>query len=315
MSGDEKMTKKKILIVLLFVIFLTTGCTQNLKDKDGKVVTYEKTGQSITENILCKPTNQEVIDIYIENKINIDKLPECDSFNVTDGGYEGLWTTIFVKPLAWLILTIGKYLKNYGFGLIIVSILIRIVAIPITKKTAMQSENMKKAQPEIDKIEKKYKNKPQDDQTVMMQKTQETLAVYKKYNINPMSGCLFSMLQIPLFFAFLEAVNRLPALFEETFLGLHLGTNPVVALTNGQYYYIILLLATIATTYFSFKLNATATSPDQEQQMKFMTRFMMVFIAIASFSLPAGIAIYWISSNLFTVVQNLWVKRNSKENK
>lgn len=309
------MKKKKILIALIAAIFLTTGCTKNLKDDKNKVVTYEKTGQSITENILCKPTNKDVLKIYNDNKVKIDKLPECAKFKITSGGYEGLWTSIFVKPLAWLILTIGKLLKNYGFGLILVSLLIRVVMIPITKKTAMQSENMKKAQPAIEKIEKKYKNKPQDDKDVMMQKTQETLAIYKKYNINPMSGCLFSFLQIPLFFAFLEAVNRVPALFEETFIGLHLGTTPIVAMAKGQYFYIILLLITIATTYFSFKLNATATSPDQEKQMKFMSRFMMIFIAIASFSLPAGIAIYWNTTNLFTILQNLWVKRKVKESK
>lgn len=309
------MKKKKLLIVLVAFMFLITGCTKNLKGKDNKVVTYEKTGQSITENILCRPTNKDVIKIYEDNKINISKLPECSDFKITSGGYEGLWTSVFVKPLAWLIITIGKLLKNYGFGLIIVSLLIRAVMIPITKKTAMQSENMKKAQPEINKIEKKYKNKPQDDKEVMMQKSQEMMMVYKKYDINPMSGCLFSFLQIPLFFAFLEAVNRIPALFEETFLGLHLGTTPVVAMSKGQYFYIILLIATIATTYFSFKLNATATAPEQEKQMKFMTRFMMIFIAIASFSLPAGIAIYWIATNLFTVVQNLIVKRQSEAKK
>ncbi len=308
------MKKKKLAIILAALIFTVTGCTQNLKDDENKVVTYDKTGQTITENILCRPTNEDVIKIYKDHKVDIDKLPECSEFKITSGGYEGLWTSIFVKPLAWLILTIGKFLQNYGFGLIIVSLLIRIVMIPITKKTAMQSENMKKAQPAIDKIEKKYKNKPKDDKDVMMQKTQETLAVYKKYNINPMSGCLFSFLQIPLFFAFLEAVNRVPALFEETFIGFHLGTTPIVAMTKGQYIYVILLIITIATTYFSFKLNATATSPDQEKQMKFMTRFMIIFIAIASFSLPAGIAIYWNTTNLFTILQNLWVKRSSKEN-
>lgn len=308
------MKKKKLAIILAALIFTVTGCTQNLKDDENKVVTYDKTGQTITENILCRPTNEDVIKIYEDHKVDIDKLPECSEFKITSGGYEGLWTSIFVKPLAWLILTIGKFLQNYGFGLIIVSLLIRIVMIPITKKTAMQSENMKKAQPAIDKIEKKYKNKPKDDKDVMMQKTQETLAVYKKYNINPMSGCLFSFLQIPLFFAFLEAVNRVPALFEETFIGFHLGTTPIVAMTKGQYIYVILLIITIATTYFSFKLNATATSPDQEKQMKFMTRFMIIFIAIASFSLPAGIAIYWNTTNLFTILQNLWVKRSSKEN-
>lgn len=301
--------KNKILILLVCMMFVLTGCTKTLKDDDKKVVTYEKTGQSLTENILCKPTNKEVIKLYEENDVKVEKLVECEDFKITSGGYDGLWTSIFVKPLAWLIIKIGNLINSYGASILIVSILIRLVTMPITKKTAMQSENMKKAQPELDKLEKKYKNKPQDNQEIMMQKTQEQLAIYKKYNINPMSGCLFSMLQIPVFFAFLEAVNRIPALFEGNFLGLHLGTTPMVALAKGQYYYLILIALIIVTTYLSFKLNSTATSADTEKQMKFMSRFMIIFISIASFSLPTSIAIYWVASSVFTILQNLWVKR------
>lgn len=300
---------KKLLILLVCVMFILTGCTKTLKGEDNKVVTYEKTGQSLTQNILCKPTNNEVIKLYEENDVKIEKLVECKNFKITSGGYDGLWTSVFVKPLAWLVIKIGNLIKNYGASILIVSILIRLVTMPITKKTAMQSENMKKAKPELDRLEKKYKSKPQDNQEIMMQKTQEQLAIYKKYNINPMSGCLFSMLQIPVFFAFLEAVNRIPALFEGKFLGLHLGTTPMVALAKGQYYYLILIALIILTTYFSFKLNATATSADTEKQMKFMSRFMIIFITIASFSLPTSIAIYWVASSVFTILQNLWVKR------
>jgi len=307
------MKNKKIAILLLCTMFFLTGCTKTLKDDENKVVTYKKTGQTLNENILCRPTNEDVLEIYEKNDVKLDKLVECKNFKITSGGYEGLWTSIFVKPLAWVLIKVGALVKNYGLSILIVSILIRVVTIPLTKKTAMQSENMKKAQPALEKLEKKYKGKPQDDQQVMMQKTQEQLAIYKKYNINPMSGCLFSLIQIPVFFAFLEAVNRVPALFEGKFLGLDLGTTPLVALTKGQYYYLILIVLIIATTYFSFKLNATATTADQEQQMKFMSRFMIIFICIASFSLPTAIAIYWVATSLFTIAQNLLVKKEASK--
>jgi len=307
------MKNKKIAILLLCTMFFLTGCTKTLKDDENKVVTYKKTGQTLNENILCRPTNEDVLEIYEKNDVKLDKLVECKNFKITSGGYEGLWTSIFVKPLAWVLIKVGALVKNYGLSILIVSILIRVVTIPLTKKTAMQSENMKKAQPALEKLEKKYKGKPQDDQQIMMQKTQEQLAIYKKYNINPMSGCLFSLIQIPVFFAFLEAVNRVPALFEGKFLGLDLGTTPLVALTKGQYYYLILIVLIIATTYFSFKLNATATTADQEKQMKFMSRFMIIFICIASFSLPTAIAIYWIATSVFTIAQNLWVKKEASK--
>ena len=89
---------KKITISVM-CIFLLSGCTKQLKDENKQVVTNKETGQSITENIICKPTNKEVIKIYEKNKVNISKLPSCDKFNPLKN-YEGLWTSIFVKPLA-----------------------------------------------------------------------------------------------------------------------------------------------------------------------------------------------------------------------
>ena len=96
---------KKILLVLFLSLTLLSGCTQNLKDEDNQVVTNEKTGQSITENIICKPTNEDVIEIYEENGVDISELPNCEDFNPLSN-YEGLWTSIFVKPLAWVIIQI-----------------------------------------------------------------------------------------------------------------------------------------------------------------------------------------------------------------
>ena len=241
---------------------------------------------------------------------NIEKLPKCTEFKITSGGYEGLWDSIFVKPLAFVILWFTKYVKSAALGLIITSLLIRFVAYPLTKKTAMQSELLKKAQPDLERLEKKYANKT--DQESIMKKSQEMTMIYKKYNINPISGCLYSFIQLPLFIAFLEAINRVPALFEDNFLGLQLGTTPSVGLLNqGNWIYIILILLVGVTTYFSFRLNKT-TAQTGNDPMKNMTTIMTIMIIVMGFFMPAALCIYWITTNLFTVVQNLLVKR-SKE--
>lgn len=304
--------KNKRIIVLLLLIVLLTGCTKSLT-KDGKVVTNPETGQNLTENILCKPKDKETIKIYEKNKdkIDISKLPDCTKFKVNSGGYEGLWTTIIVKPLAWLILRIGEFVKNYGLGLIIVSLIIRLVAFPLTKKTAMQSEIMKQAKPDLDKLEEKYKDKT--DQESLMKKNQEMMIIYKKYNINPVSGCLFSFIQLPLFIGFLEAINRVPAIFEEKFILFQLGTTPKTAIFGGQIFYIILVIIVALTTYFSFKLNATALN--NNKQSKTMNISMVVMITIMGFFMTSALNIYWITTNLFTVVQNLLVKRGSRNEK
>ena len=300
------MNNKKKVIILATCMFLLSGCTKTLKDEDKNVVTNKETGQSITENIICKPTNEDVIEIYKDNDVNLKKLPDCEEFNPLTN-YEGLWTSLFVKPLAWLILKIGSLLNSYGSSIIITCLLLRVILMPITKKTAVQSELIKKAQPELDKLEKKYKGK--DSQEAQTQKAQEMLMIYQKYQINPMAGCFLSFVQLPLLFAFLEAINRTPALFENDFLVFQMGTTPWVGITSGNYWYILLIVLIIGTTFFSFRKTMKDQSGSAAQQMKYTIYFMLAMISIASFTLPAALGIYWITSSLFTILQNIYVEK------
>ena len=318
------MKKNKFKLILMIVIgsMLLTGCTTYLKDKKGKNVTNPLTGQNIVENIVCQPESKDSIEIYKKNyeenkdvkdanPIDIETLPKCNKFSVTSGGYKGIWDNIFIRPLAWLILQIGNFVRNYGLALIITSLLIRLVAFPITRKTALQSELIKKARPDLDRIEGKYKDK--SDNAAMMKKSQEMAAVYKKYNINPISGCLFAFLQLPLFIAFFEAINRVPAIFEETFLGLQLGTTPINAIWNLKSYffiYIILIILVGLTTYFSTKLNSAMGA--DTGQFKMMNIVMLVMITAMTVFTSSGLGLYWLTTNLFTICQNLIVKRHKK---
>ena len=298
--------KKRKIIILLVAMLLFTGCTTTLKTEDKKVVKNPETGQSLTENILCKPTNKKVIELYEKNGVDLAAIPKCTEFNITSGGYEGLWTTFFVKPLAFIILFINKFIGQAGLSLILTSLGLRLVLYPITKKTAMQSELIKKAQPELNKLEKKYKDR--NDQESIMKKSQEMTMIYKKYNINPFSSCLYSLIQLPLFIGFLEAINRVPALFEGTFLGLQLGTTPSVGLfNNGNFLYLILVLLVGVTTYLSFNLNKT-TAQTENDPMKNMTNVMTGMIVIMGLFMSSALNIYWITTNLFTIIQNLIVK-------
>lgn len=312
----KKISKITKVLLVLMLVFSMTGCTKYLKNSDGKTVQNKETGQNLPSNILCKPTDEATLKLYEEynrsvkddKKVNIENLEKCDNLKIVSKKYDGLWTTIFVKPLAVLIIKIGAFINSYGFALILATILIRAIVWPFTKKTAMQSENLKLAKPELDKLEKKYKNR--QDQESMMLKSQEMMMIYKKYQINPLSGCLFSFIQIPLFFAFYEAISRIPVIFEETFFGFQLGTSPLIAVAKGQYHYLIFILLIASATYFSFKLNSgAAMSSDQEKQMKSMSKIMVVVMTITSFSISSGIAIYWVTSNVFTIIQNLLVKR------
>lgn len=302
--------KNKLLILILLVLFLTTGCTKTLVDKDKKAVVNKQTGQNLTENILCKPTDKTTIEQYQKNKVDITKLPDCKDFKVNSGKYEGLWTTILVKPLAFFILQLGNLTKNYALALILVTIIIRLVCYPFTKKTAMQSELMKKAQPEIARVQKKYADKK--DEQSMMKQSQEMMMIYKKYEIKPMSGCLFSFIQLPLFIAFYEAVQRFPAIFEDSFLGLQLGTTPSVGFGTSTFYiYIILMILIAFSTYYSMKMNSSGQTLDPAMQK--MPIYMSIMIIITALFMPSALCIYWFFNNLCTILQNILVKRKTNE--
>lgn len=318
------MKNKKIVKILILVVLIVTltGCTHVLKDKDNKPVRNEQTGGTLTENIICKPTDKETIKIYKENKVNIDKLPNCDNLKIS-GKYENLWNTFFVRPLAYIIIKVGEFVKSNAVSIVIITLVIRLALYSNTKKTLLQSENMKKAQPEIQKIEKKYEGKT--DSESMQKKGQEMMMIYKKYDIKPLSGCLFAFIQLPILFAFYEAIQRVPAIFEENFLGINMGTTPGTAMSNGSWYYIIICIILIVITYLSFKTNPSMKNDKKQDktskkdkadindtmaaQQKMMGPMMTVFIGFMSFTLPTAIAFYWITSSLFTIFQNLTMKR------
>lgn len=302
------MKNKKIIMIIL-CIFMLTGCTKILKDSEKKVVKNPETGQAITENIICKPTDKDAIKIYEDNNVDISKLPECEKFTPLKN-YEGLWTSLFVKPLAWLIIKIESLVKNSGLAIIISCLIIRLVLYPLTRKTAMQSELIKKASPELEKLEKKYKDKTSTED--QQRKAQEMMLIYQKYQINPISGCLLSFLQIPLVMAYYEAINRTPIIFEGNFLSLNLGTTPWTAITHGKYIYIILIVLIFLTTLVSFKKTLKDQSA-QAQNMKFSLYFMLAIITYASFTMSSALGIYWVTSSLFTIIQNLLVERKKVE--
>lgn len=190
---------------------------------------------------------------------------------------------------------------------------------PISRKTSKQSRNMQKAQPELQRIEKKYANRT--DNEAMIAKSQEMMMVYKKYNISPFGSCLLAFIQLPLFFAFLQAINRTPAIFEDHFLGLTLGRTPIMGLFQyHEWVYVLIIILIIATTYLSFKnaMGANNTgNAEMEKQMQFMFKFMIVMISVASLYLSTALALYWIATNGFVVVQNFIFKKldEREENK
>ncbi len=308
----QKNNIKRFALILISLVVLT-GCTKTLTGEDKKVVRTEN-GKTLTENIICKPTDKDSIELYTENGVKIDKLPTCEKFKPFSN-YEGLWTTIFVKPLAWIIIKIGVLLRKIhlstgianGLAIILSCLIIRFIMFPFTKKTAMQSEKMKEIQPAMQKLEKKYQNKNSEED--QKKKAAEMMALYQKHKINPISSCLLSFIQIPLLFAYLEAINRTPVIFENKFLLLDMGMTISRGISSNLWYvYVVFFILVLGSSYLSFR----KTLKDQTTMaagMKGTIYFMLAMVVIASFSLPVALGLYWITSSVFTVIQNLMVER------
>ncbi len=316
------MNKKKIIILIIAMLFIT-GCGNKkyIIDDKGNPLKYEATGQMLENNLLCSPSKDtEVYKLYKENEkqlvFKLEELPNCNNFKLSSTKSKSIWEHVVVKSTAWVILKIGKIVKNLGVSVMIVGLLIRIILMPLQIKTTKQSQNMKKATPEIQKIERKYKDKT--DNESMMAKSQEMMLVYKKYKVNPVSSCITAFIQLPIFLAFLQAIYRIPVIYEQKLLGWNLGMTPSVGISKGHYSYIALLILIILSTFFSFKYSMSQTpqmGDDSKKQTNTMLYVMMGIITLASFSLPTAIALYWIVTNAFISVQTFITTKLLDDNK
>ena len=301
------MKNKNKIIVLIVVLLMLTGCgtSRYITDSKHKAIVYEKTGLMLQKNILCLPEkNGELYKIYKkygnELKPPFNELPDCNNFKINSNESNGLWELLFVKPLAYGILKLGKLVGNLGISLILIGLLIRIILLPFSIKSLKQSQNMRKAQPELEKIERKYHNRT--DRESLSAKSQETMMLYKKYKVSPLSGCLLAFIQLPVFFAFLQAIYRTPAIY--------------VGLKMGNYWYLLLLVLIAVSTYFSFKQSMKQTAnmaSNQASQMNLMLYIMLFMIVYASLNLPTAIAFYWIVTYAFISIQNIIVNYSNND--
>lgn len=306
------MKKKLMGIILTVMVLLTSACGNNnyLKDENNQPVKYEVTGQMLQKDILCRPTQDtELYNIYVQYEDQLDfklkDLPECRDFQINSNESSSPWQIIFVKPVAYLVIKLGYKVNNLGLAVVLIGLLIRLVLMPLQIKSQNQNKNMQKATPEIKRLDVKYKDKT--DQESLMAKQKETMMIYQKYKVSPMLGCLLAFIQLPLFFAFLQAIYRIPTIYEESFLGMNLGTTPWVGISSGQMSYLVLLILIAGSTFFSFKYSMSqsggATPPEMKGQMDMMMNVMIVMVIFTSFSLPTAIGLYWIVTYAFISLQ------------
>ncbi|HHT37089.1 MAG: YidC/Oxa1 family membrane protein insertase [Candidatus Wallacebacter cryptica] len=189
--------------------------------------------------------------------------------------------------LRWLFDLIVGFSNSYGIAIILVTILIRLVLLPLTFKQAKNMQLMKEIQPKLEELQKKYKDNPQELQN-------RTMKLYQDYKYNPFSGCLPLLVQLPILWAFFAVLRDLPQSDLAQFFYLNL--------TEPDPYYILPLLSVL--TQF---INVWQTSAGSQQRGMLM--FMPLFIGWISTRLPAGLVLYWVVGNIFTILQQAWISK------
>ncbi|MBS4175193.1 YidC family membrane integrase SpoIIIJ [Bacillus sp. FJAT-49736] len=225
----------------------------------------------------------------------ISVLAGCTEFNkdITPES-KGVWNEFIVYPLSLLIIKVAQIFGNsFGISIIVVTILIRLVILPLMIKQTKSTKAMQILQPEMLELRKKYSSK---DAKTQQQLQQEMMKLYQKYNINPLAGCLPLVIQMPILYGFYHAINRTPDIRDSSFLWFDLGSHD----------YILAIVAGI-TTFIQQKIMMSGPQ-GQNPQMAIMLWVMPIMIIVVAWNLPAALPLYWIVGNIFMIIQTYFIK-------
>jgi len=208
---------------------------------------------------------------------------------------EGIWNKFFVYPLSWLIVTVAEFFNNswgYGLAIIVVTLLIRTAILPLMVNQIKSSKKMQLIQPELEELKKKYSSK---DALTQQKLQQAQVNLMQKYDVNPLSGCLPILIQMPILLAFYHAIMRTAQLDGEVFLWFELNEVDYV-----------LPIITAVTTFLQQKVMTRGQT--QTPQLAMMLWMMPILIGFAAFAVPAALPLYWIVGNIYSIVQSYFIK-------
>lgn len=243
--------------------------------------------------------------LIILSLISVVLLAGCTEFNQPiSSESKGFWNEYIVWPLVSVIKYFADTLGSYGLGIIAVTIIIRLVVLPLTIKQVQSSKKMQELQPQLKELQKKYASK---DAVTQQKYQQEMMALMQSSGANPLMGCLPVFIQMPILIGFYHAISRMNATPEVYNLGTFIvfplaEPSIVLAILAGLIQYVVLM-----------------TGPAMDNpQMKTMMYIMPLMIVGFGIVLPAALSLYWVVGNMISVLQNLfiykpWTRGKSEE--
>lgn len=222
-----------------------------------------------------------------------------------DAESTGIWNKWFVYPMSLLIKYFAKLFTSgdntdekdvaFGLAIVVVTIIIRLILVPLNVKQLKSSKAMQDIQPELKEIQAKYSSKDQNTQQKLQK---ETMELFQKHGVNPLAGCLPIFIQMPVMIAMYHAIMRTPGIKDADFLWFQLGSPD----------YILPLIAGGAT-FLQQKLMMSGGPAAQNPQMKVMLYIMPIFITVIAFFFPSALALYWVVGNVFMVAQTIFIRK------
>lgn len=242
----------------------------------------------ITTNLFVGPRDQDILDIAQQHINGLDEI--------IDYG----WFWFLARPMLWLLNAIHSVVMNYGVAIIIMTILLRLLMWPLTRKSYTSMAAMQKMQPEMQRIQKLYAN---DKMRLQM----EMMKLYQTHKTSPMSGCLPMLIQIPIFFALYKALLVSVQMRSAHFLW--------ISDLSAMDPYFILPILMGATMWLQQRLQTGATkrksgaSDDVMAKTQRMMQWMPVLFVVMFAWMPAGLVLYWTISNICGIVQMQMMKK------
>ncbi len=271
-----KNPKVKRVLCLLAIILILTGCTANL-DKDGNL---------LPERVIDNNT-----------RWSID---------------QGWFDFLIVMPIAKLILWFEGYIGILG-AIIVVTVITNLITLPFMVRSTVMSNRLQALQPQIDRINRKYRGR--NDEASKMRMSAEMNNLYRKNNIKVGQTMILPFLSMPIMIAMWQAVQRIPSVYEATMFGMNLGEKPMHMITSGHFDYLILIivmallnwLVAEVPNYLQKKAPHYRPPANKGTSMKLMNIYMEVLIVIFSLNMPTAMSVYWITTSVIGILRSVFI--------
>jgi YidC/Oxa1 family membrane protein insertase len=201
------------------------------------------------------------------------------------------WLTIVAKPIFWLMVQIHTFLGNWGWTIIVLTIMIKLLFFPLSAASYRSMAKMKLVTPKMTAIRERHKGDPQKMNQSMME-------LYKTEKINPLGGCLPIVVQIPVFIALYWVLLASVEMRNAPWLGW------IHDLASPDPFYILPVLMAVSM-FIQTKLNPTPPDPVQAKVMMFMP----IVFSVMFFFFPAGLVLYWVVNNILSITQQWFITR------